>query len=204
MQNSSVEYVENAQGHLVPKSMVSEYELLRDDVVKGIIEKAEKVSSTVKDLRRDAIEEAQALIDIAREKYGIKGIGGKKGNITLNSFDGNLQVQISVQDFLSFDERLTLAKELIDTYLKKLTENSPKELQMLISQAFEVDKRGQVSVSKIYPLMKLPIEDEHWQEAMSIIRESLSVERTKCYVRFKKRDPLTGELLPIHLDIAKF
>ena len=51
--------------------------------------------------------------------------------------------------------------------------------------------------------MKLKIEDEDWKKAMHVIKESLSVESTKSYVRFKKRNELTGEMEPIHLDIAK-
>lgn len=197
-------YVKNAQGHFVPKDMVSDYELLRDDIVKNLIANAEKISTSVEDLRFKTIQDAQTLIEVAKDKYGIKGLGGKRGNITLNSYDGSLQVQVSVQDFLSFDERLNIAKELIDSYLKRLTENSPKELKMLISQAFEVDRKGRVSVSKILPLMKLDIKDAQWLEAMNIIKESLSVERTKSYVRFKRRDEVTGELKPIYLDISKF
>ena len=195
-------YILNAQGHFVPKHTMSNYEELKDELVKELIIKAEQISSTVEDLRKHTMSEVGALLATARDKYGIKA-GGKRGNISIKSFDGKYLIQISVQDFLTFDERLNLAKELIDTYLKRLTENSPKELQMLISQAFEVDKKGRVTASKILPLMKLKIENEDWKKAMHVIRESLSVESTKNYVRFKKRNELTGEMEPIHLDIAK-
>lgn len=195
-------YLLNGQGHLVPVEHISQYELLRDGLVRELIGQAQELSGSVSTFRKKAMGDVDALLNTAREEHGVK-VGGKRGGTTLTSYDGLLQVQVSVNDFLSFDERLTVAKELIDEYLKKLTADSPSELKLLVNQAFEVDKQGRISASKVLGLTKVPIKDEQWEEAMKAIRESLTVERSKSYIRFRQRCTIDGEWQPIHLDIAK-
>ena len=37
-----------------------------------------------------------------------------KGNVTLTSYDGKYKIQRAIAEYLHFDERLQVAKELID------------------------------------------------------------------------------------------
>ena len=83
--------------------------------------------------------------------YGVKH-GGKKGNITLVSFDGKYKVTRRVQDRVIFDERLIAAKALIDECLKDWSKGSNANIKALVNNAFAVDSEGAVSVARVMGL----------------------------------------------------
>ncbi len=57
--------------------------------------------------KASVFEEVQAFVEESAAKYRAK-VGGAKGNLTLFSFDGHFKVQVSNQDNINFDERLTV------------------------------------------------------------------------------------------------
>lgn len=195
-------YVEDAKGHLVPIGMLTEYDKLKDEFILGIVAQAEAISCDLEAFKKSVINDTKALVDTARNEYGIKN-ANTKGNITISTFDGRYQVAVRMNDTLEFNEKLAIAKEQIDEYLRELTENAPDELKMLVAQAFEVDKKGNVSTSKVLPLLRLPIHHEKWEKAMLILKESITVSGSKAYIHIKKRDDATGEMKVIPLDSSK-
>jgi Protein of unknown function (DUF3164). len=191
----------NGKGHLVPVEQVSDYDKAKDDLVRETIDEVESLQAVLKEFKTSILGDMAAFMELASEKYGAK-MGGKKGNVQLLSFDGNLRVQLAVAEFLTFDERLQVAKSLVDECLNEWTEDSRPEVRTLVNMAFEVDKQGNVSPSKIQPLLKLEIHDEKWQRAMAAIRDSLTVQYSKQYIRFHRRSGPEGKWESIPLDIA--
>ena len=59
------------------------------------------------------MNDVQAFVELSAEQYGAK-LGGIKGNVTLTSYDGKYKIQRAIAEYLHFDERLQVAKELID------------------------------------------------------------------------------------------
>ena len=88
--------------------------------------------------------------------------------MTLKSFDGTKAVEIQVAKLISFDQKLSLAKEKIDEYLTLKTNGADAEIQTLITRAFDV-KNGKVDAKQILSLKAYPITHELWKEAMSMI-----------------------------------
>ncbi len=201
MNNNNTTHMVNGKGHLVPIEQVSEYDKAKDDLVREIMEEAESLQSILQEFKQTALSNVAAFMDLAAEQYGAK-IGGKKGNVQLISFDGNIRVQLTVAEFLTFDERLQVAKSLVDECLNEWTEEARPEIKTLVNMAFEVDKQGNVSPSKIQPLLKLEIHDPKWQRAMKAIRDSLTVQYSKQYIRFHRRTGPEGRWEAIPLDIA--
>jgi hypothetical protein len=193
-------YRQDAQGRLVPLETIKEVDLQRDALVKGVVAKAKEMSGQLALFRAAVMDQIQAFVAESAEKFGVK-IGGAKGNITLLSFDGALKVVFAVNDFISFDERLQVAKQLVDKCIRKWSEGSRPEIIALVNDAFDVDKTGRVSAGKILALRRLDIEDKDWRKAMDAIGQSLTVVRTKSYVRVYERDE-HGEYQPIALDVA--
>jgi len=128
-------------------------------------------------------------------------LGGRKGNVTLFSFDGRYKVVRSMQDQQVFDERLQAAKALIDECLRDWTKDAHINIRAIIDRAFEVDKQGNLSVSRILTLRRVQIDDVRWQNAMQAISDSLQVITTKSYIRVYERAE-SGEYLPLALDVA--
>ena len=129
------------------------------------------------------MDDIETFLDVSFEEFGVKR-GGNKGNVSLISFDGTKKVQLAVGERISFDERLQVAKQLIDDYLKDLTKNSPDDIKTIITQAFQVDKEGNISTAKVLSLRRLDLTDHRWLEAMKAIAESVTVVDSKNYIRF--------------------
>jgi hypothetical protein len=194
------DYMENAEGALIPKSKIKPVDLIRDELVKRIIEDAKDARVVMSEFKATAMSEIEKFVSLSAEEYGAK-VGGKKGNITLMSYDGKYKLQRAISEYIVFDERLQVAKELIDECLHEWTEGSRDELKSIIDYSFKTNNEGQVSTGRIIGLKRLDIQDAKWQRAMQAITDAMQVAGTKSYVRLYERDD-NGQYQPIALDIA--
>jgi len=195
-------YKENHRGHLVPISTIPDVELMRDDLVKEMVSEAKAMQETMREFKRKCFGDIDAFVDLSLSKYQVK-IGGKKGNITLVSFDGKMKVQFSVGEFMSFDERIQGAKTLIDECLSEWTGESHEMLKALVNDIFDVDKAGKINVRKMLTLRRhYKSDDARWEKAMDIISDSLQVLSTKAYLRLYEKSGEDEKYTPISLDMA--
>ncbi len=195
------EYLKDGKGRLVPVSMVKDVDLTRNDLVNELAAKAEAQNESLANFKEEAFSSVFAFMDLSAEEYGTK-LGGKKGNVTLTNYSGEYKVQVAVAEYLSFDERLQVAKSLIDECINEWSEGSDDKIKLLVDDAFQVDKQGNVSTYRILGLRKHKIDDEKWQKAMMAIADSIQVTGSKKYVRIYKREPNTDEYKQIPLNIA--
>lgn len=195
-------YMADAQGRLVPETMVKPIDKLRDQTVATIAKQAEELSALLAKFKAGAFTDLQAFISASAEQYGVD-IGGEKGNVVLHTYDGRYKVLRSVAPLIRFDEQLIAAKALVDACLSEWTDGSVAELRVLVNQAFQVNSTGAVRTSEVMRLLRYDIKDHRWQKAMEAIRNSIQVMGTKPYVRIYKRIGTTDAYEPIVLDIAK-
>lgn len=191
----------NAQGNLIHVSNIKDIDLARDEIVQELITRAIELGKQVASFKKDALESIQAFSELSAEKYGAR-LGGKKGNITLTSFDGRYQIVRAIADRITFDERLQAAKSLIDECLKDWTKDARSEIQTLIHSAFEADKKGNLATHKILGLRTIKIDDPKWLSAMEAISDAITVNSTKTYVRFYERND-SGQYIQISLDLTE-
>ncbi|GAO70971.1 DUF3164 family protein [Comamonas sp. E6] len=194
-------YWENAKGNLVPESKVKPIDKLRDQLVKDLCERAEVRSKELSKFKLETLGDVHAFIEASVEQYGVKS-RGKKGNVTLMSFDGKLKVLLQMQDHIIFGEQLQAAKILIDKCLTSWSAGSNDNIKVLITDAFQVDKEGLINTGRVLGLLRLDIQDEDWKMAMKAIADSRQVGDTKPYLRFYKRAEVSAEWKPISLDLA--
>lgn len=194
------DYMEDAKGRLIPRRLVKEIDVQRDELVRELVNKAQGVSEALTLFKRAAMGDIAAFLELSAERYGAK-LEGEKGNVTLTSFDGRYKIIRATADQLTFDERLQTAKILIDECIGEWIEGSRDEIRVLVNQAFQVDKQGKVSAERVLGLRKLEIKHEKWKSAMQAIGDSVQVASTRSYVRFYERDD-AGDYQPINLDIA--
>ena len=195
------QYRQDAKGNLVPLANIKEIDLLRDELVMEIVGKAQTVQQQMAAFKADSMADIAAFVQLSADRYDV-AVGGKKGNVTLHSFDGAYRVNLSMQDTLVFDEGLLAAKALIDECINEWTEGSRTELKTLINAAFQVDKEGNISTTRVLGLRRLQIGDEKWLRAMDALSDSLQVHISKPFVRVYRRDD-AGEYQLMNLDIAK-
>lgn len=195
-------YKPDANGNLIPLANIREVDLLRDELVIAIAQRAKEVQQTLRSFRDATFGDIAAFIELSGERYGAK-VGGKKGNVTLYSFDGKYKIVRDITDHLKFDEGIQAAKALINECLDEWTEGSPSEIKALVSRAFEVDAEGNLSTNRILGLRRVEITDLRWKRAMDAIAESVQVIGSKPYVRIYERVGDDCErYMPIPLNIA--
>ncbi|TCJ95930.1 uncharacterized protein DUF3164 [Volucribacter psittacicida] len=193
-------YWKDAKGHLTPDELVREIDKERDALVRDFVEKAMNVQQAMKAFKQQVFNDVGAFVDLSSEKYGVK-MGGRKGNLTLFTYDGKYKLQVAVSDHIRFDERIHAAKTLIDECLHEWSVEARPELRSLIDNAFQVDKEGNLSTARIFSLRKVDIQDERWLKAMQAISDSMQVISSKDYIRFYERDE-QGKYQPVSLDMA--
>lgn len=193
-------YKQNAKGHLVPVEQIQEVDLLRDEFVLKAVSAAKEMSENLDTFKVELAGDMAAFLDLSAEQYGVK-LGGAKGNIQLKSFDGKYMVERSIDERIEFDERLQTAKVLVDKCLREWTKFSPSEVQALIADAFQVDKKGKINTRRVLGLRKLKIEHPEWQQAMQAIGDAITVTDSCEYHRFYERDG-NGKYQQINLNFA--
>lgn len=194
-------YRADAQGRLVPLAHIKDVDLLRDDTVAALVFKAKVLNAAIAAFRTEANNTIDAFAQLSAEKYQAK-LGGKKGNLTLVSFDGRLKIIRAISDQLVFDERLQAAKVLIDECINEWAAGSRSELRTLINDAFQVDRAGKIDTNRVLSLRRLDIKDERWKRAMEAIGDSLKVASSRSYLRFYERVGDAAQETAIPLDLA--
>ncbi|MFX2607038.1 DUF3164 family protein [Enterobacter mori] len=194
-------YWVDARGALVPVGVIKEMDRDRDALVGELVERAVAASAVLLDLKLRAFADIQAFIDLSAEKYGaIKG--GKKGNATFYTFDGRFKIQRAMQDRIALDERIQTAKALIDECLADWTEDARPELKVIVNEAFDTDKEGNINTGRVLALRRYDIEDPRWKQAMTAIGEAVQVVGSRSYIRVYERVGDSDQYRPIPLDIA--
>ncbi len=201
MQTIPKGYVVDARGRLIPESLVDPIDRLRDQTVMSLIEKAKDLRSSMTAFKEQAFSDIAAFVETSHEQYGVK-VGGTKGNVSLITIDGRYKIVRQIAEHLQFDERLQAAQELIDECLREWTAGSNDKVKVLINEAFQVDKEGNVNTGRILGLRRLAIDDVKWNKAMSAIVDSIRVTGSKPYVRLYERVEETEEYRAISLDLA--
>jgi len=195
------DYMEDGQGRLDPIGNVKEIDKIRDGLVRHIVENALELQEKMSLFKEIAMGEIESFVDLSAMEYDTK-LGGKKGNLTLFTYDMKYKVQVQISEYLVFDERLQVAKSMIDECFNSWTEGSRSEIKTIINDAFSVNQEGKINTRRILTLRRLDISDPLWQKAMQAISDSLQVAGSKQYIRIYKRVGRDGQWQNITLDMA--
>lgn len=190
-------------GNYAHPDMISPDKQLEDEVVEKLVLGAQSLQERMKAFKIEAFEECYGFVDLLRQKYDMERITSKSGAVTLKAYDGTAVVEIQVAKLITFDQKLSLAKEKIDEYLTEKTNGADAEIQTLITRAFDV-KNGKVDAKQIMSLKSYEISHPLWKQAMTMIDDATEIAGTKSYIRFKHRKDgnIDGKMETIVLDLA--
>jgi hypothetical protein len=194
-------YLTDAKGSLVPIGMVKAQDLLMDELVRSMVGKATWLSAALGSFKEHAFEGVGEFQALLAQEYDTN-IGGKRGNITLTSYDGCARIQVAVADLIQLGPELQVAKELIDECLREWSADSGEEIRALVDRVFAVDKEGQISHAGLFMLLRVPIVDERWLRGMKAIRDSMRIVGSREYVRFYTRPTPKATWRAIAMDLA--
>lgn len=193
-------YWQDARGALVPVSVLKGIDIDREELLGELIEQAIAASAVLREFKLRGFADIQAFIDLSSEKYGAKY--GQKGNVTFHTFDGRFKIQRAMQDRIAFDERIQIAKSLIDECLVDWTTDARPEIKILVNEAFNTDKEGNINTGRVLALRRYDIDDPRWKQAMTAIGEAVKVVASRSYIRVYERVGDSDQYKPIPLDIA--
>ena len=200
MQNIPEGYKRNAVGHLVPIESIKEEDLARDQFVQDMVARAQEFSSKLQAFKTAVTDDFQAFMDLSAENFNVI-LGGEKGNVGLKSFDGRFELVREVNEILGFDERLHIAKAIVDECLVQWSAGLDSKIKTLIMGAFQVDSKGKVNTKRILGLRRYNFDDERWQRAMQAINDAIMVTGSCVYFRFYATDE-AGKLGQVKLDFS--
>lgn len=194
-------YMEDADGALVPLAKIKPQHLLEDEMVRQLAQGAMSLNEALAAFKQAALERAGSFMDLLAQEYDTRR-GGKEGNVTFRTFNGRLEMQVSVAKSLSFGPELQQAKHLIDGCIERWSEGANDNTRVLVNHAFQVNKAGRIDTQRVLGLRRLQIDDADWRRAMDAIADALRVHSTKTYLRFYAVDPGSGTKRAIPLDLA--
>jgi len=191
----------NAQGHHVPVSKIKPVDQDRDELIDELFKEANDVRHSMIRFKQKAMNDVTAFVDLVAEKYDAK-LGGKKGNISLVSFDGRRQIRIQIAEHLHFDERVQVAKSKIDDCIKEWSADSNDNIKALIEHAFKANTDGQLNTGRILGLLRLDIDDRKWLDAIEALKDSIQIIGSSAYIRFYERPSPDAKFQNIPLDLS--
>lgn len=194
-------YWMDAVGRLVPIESIRASDRLRTELVNKLVDDALLEQEGLKEFKKSSVRQIEDFVSLIASEHGVK-YGGKKGNISLTSFDGCRKVDVAVSEHITFDESLQVAKEILDELLVEWSDGANANLRTVVMDAFQVDREGKISVPRLLSLRRLAIEDAKWRDAMNIISDSIQIVGSKNYIRFYHRPAPDAAWIAISLDIA--
>lgn len=194
-------YMQDAQGRLIPIETIKPVDQARDQLVREIVKQAQNLATHVRAFKDSVLADIQAFVQLSAEEYGVH-IGGAKGNVTLATYDGQFKVLRAIDERMEFDERLQAAKEVIDECIRSWSRDSNANLRALVSDAFNVDKKGRINTARVLGLRRLKISDPQWLKAMEMISDSVQVASTKAYIRIYQRIAQTDQYEQLPIDVS--
>ena len=180
----------DAKGRLIPEDSIKPIDQARDELAIELVKKAKDLNRQLAQFKAAAFGDIESFVQLSAEEYGVH-VGGKKGNVTLLSFDGKYKIQRQIADHITFDERLEAAKALIDECLKDWTDGARSEVKTIVQDAFRTDKQGNLRTGAVLALRRHDFDDPRWLKAMDAIADAVQVTGSKSYVRIYERNGQT-------------
>lgn len=174
----------DASGKPVPKQYVDVDDRKKDRLVEQLMKKAKRLQQDILEFKKEANRRIDKYL---RETAGKYDEEDWKGNATLTDFSNTVKVEVKVNNLITFNEKLQLAKQKLDTFFVEVTKDARPELQALVQDAFAADSRGSLNKRQILRLRRVKIDHPVWKKAMGLIDEAISVESTKQYINFHEK-----------------
>lgn len=204
MSKSNGKYMVNRKGDKVPISAVHPVDRKRERLVQLATRRWMDEFERLAKLREDLFSRVDDFLAYSAERSGAEKPPTK--NVTITNYAGTKRVRVKTRDFIEFDERLTMAEEIIMDLILEWSDGAKDvdKLNTAIRAAFRRDKEGNVDRLRILSLQKLQIRDRKWRQAMDLINESRTVQETRPYIMLQIRNQKTGkwESLPLQLATA--
>ena len=191
----------DARGNLIAERNVSMVERDVNDVVLLVHGYGEALSEQMARFREHTLSDVMALCVRIVDEYGGK-IGGRKGNITLVSFDGTKRVVLAQAERIAVGPQIIAAQAIIEECIETWSERGNRNLRALVDGAFKSDATGKVSVTQLIRLKNVHIDDARWRSVQAAISDALTPAGKAEYIRLYRRDRAADPWQQVPLNLA--
>ncbi|MGQ8367108.1 DUF3164 family protein [Glaciecola sp. 1036] len=190
-------------GNQIRVSNIKEYDLIRDKLVKEMARDAAVLADEMQAAKERFSAKFEQHIERMENIYKVK-VGGRKGNVSLSSFDRKLKIERTKQDRMTTNEHMVVAVQLVDQCLAGWAKGSNRNLQAFVRKYFRTDAKGNFNIADLQRVRRLELEtpDPLWEKAMEALDNAIEHDTTVTYFRAFVRDE-SGKYLNIPLDFAK-
>lgn len=195
-------YRADAKGRLVPPGLVRPADELEDATVRRILAFGVDLADQISRFKRHSYDDVAAFLECLGEEYNVQRKPGRRGNFTLQSYDGRAKVVLQVQDRIVFGPELQVARKLVDECIAEWSNGTRDEVVALLQGAFEPDRAGHISREAVFRLRRIDIDDPRWRQVRQAIDDAVRVVGTKAYMRLYLRGSATDAWRPVPIDIA--
>lgn len=194
-------YMADGTGALRAVETISPRKLLCDEMVRHEFGFALAVTHQLARFRGHLMTNLGNFDALMAQEYGVT-IGGKKGNRTYTSHDGLWKIEVRMQDRIAYSSELQQAKALFDECLNEQAADAPPLLRSIVTNAFDIDKEGQINRTNIHILLNTEDDDPRWKRGQEAIRDAMYVIGAKEYVRFSMRPSCRDGWTSLSIDLA--
>ena len=140
----------DSRGTAVPQAYVPPLDRKRDHEVEMAIKEALALELRMKNLKEKILGRIMKYRAAMEKETGVKLEG--KGNLCLTNFSGDKQLEFSMNDIIDFDDKIQIARQMIGECIGEWSEDSNRNLKVVVNQAFDLDKRGNFNIHRILKL----------------------------------------------------
>lgn len=196
-------YMADEDGNLIRVDKIKDPKKQCDVLVRNLAIHASQVSEELTQLKDRLNSLIAHHVKSMYSLYDLK-LGGKKGNVTLYSFDKRLKIERTKQERETTNEHILAAVELVKQCVISWQKGANRNLQAVVGRYIKTNSQGQYSVALLKQLrtLDLPNPDPNWDKAMQALDDAIEYDYTATYFRVYYRDD-NGVYHPIHLDITK-
>jgi hypothetical protein len=188
-------------GREIPAGYIHKIEKDKHAAAIKLAKRATKLSLELAEFKKELFKVCDELHERALVENQVKLRENSKGSYTISTIDKAVKVEVTVSEFGTFGDDISIAHALIKEFLAEKTKGIvDADLANIISSAFET-RGGNLDVKRILSLKKYKIDHPTWRQAMEVIDKSYEVRNTKRYVRIWMKDE-HGELQMVPLDFA--
>jgi len=193
----------DSDGNSVPLKHVQPYDRLRDRKVRAIHARWIKTRAVLEACMADCIRDLTALQGARLDQGDALGV---RGNFSVSSFDGLINVQIKQSYQINLDDRARQARDMMLEYAKALVERvggmDGEALSQIITETFKANAMGSLSVGKVISLLRLDIRAAAWIQAKDLLSASLHSKKGKAYLIVGAKPDRQHDIDTIRLDAA--
>lgn len=194
-------YMPDGVGKLTAIDSIPARKKLRDEMVRNEFGFALALSEQIGRFKAHVITNLGAFDALIAQEYGVQA-GGEKGNRSYTSYDGLWKIEVRVQSRIGYSSEMQSAKALFDECMREWSADTPAELRSIVTNAFDVDREGQINRTNIHILLNIESADPRFREAQRALRDAEYPISSKEYVRFSMRPDHRAKWQTVTIDLA--